>query len=79
MKHNGFNWLRRVLSIALCAAALAPMVTTRAAEPQSCDRVRMAGPGWADIDATNAISGIVLKALGYQQSVENLSVPITYE
>jgi glycine betaine/proline transport system substrate-binding protein len=50
-----------------------------AAEPDSCKEVRMADPGWTDIDATNATAGIVLKALGYQQNVSNLSVPITYE
>lgn len=38
----------------------------------------MASPGWSDIDATNAMSGVVLKALGYQAKVEQLSVPITY-
>ncbi len=30
-------------------------------------------------DATNAMSGILLKALGYKQNVANLSVPITYQ
>lgn len=39
----------------------------------------MAAPGWTDIDATNAVAGVVLKALGYRQNVANLSVPITYE
>ncbi|MFM0051099.1 choline ABC transporter substrate-binding protein [Caballeronia grimmiae] len=50
-----------------------------AADPPSCTQVRMADPGWTDIDATNAMSGIVLKALGYKQDVANLSVPITYQ
>jgi glycine betaine/proline transport system substrate-binding protein len=50
-----------------------------AAEPQSCTQVRMADPGWTDIDATNAMTGVLLKALGYRQSVANLSVPITYQ
>jgi glycine betaine/proline transport system substrate-binding protein len=65
---------------ALFAAALACVASHAfAAEPQSCTQVRMAGPGWTDIDATNAMSGIVLKALGYRQNVANLSVPITYQ
>jgi glycine betaine/proline transport system substrate-binding protein len=42
-------------------------------------QVRMSNPGWTDIDATNAMAGVVLKALGYQQNVSNLSVPITYQ
>jgi glycine betaine/proline transport system substrate-binding protein len=49
-----------------------------AAEPESCKLVRMADPGWTDVTSTNAIAGIVLDALGYQQKVSTLSVPITY-
>ncbi len=63
----------------LSAAAVMPWTATRAAEPSSCMQVRMADPGWTDIDATNAIAGVVLGALGYHQNVANLSVPITYE
>jgi glycine betaine/proline transport system substrate-binding protein len=63
----------------LTAAAVMPCTATHAAEPSSCMQVRMADPGWTDIDATNAIAGIVLSALGYHQKVANLSVPITYE
>lgn len=61
-------------AVLLCAATIAS-----AAEPQACTQVRMAGPGWSDIDATNAMTGVVLKALGYKQNVANLSVPITYQ
>lgn len=61
--------------VLLCAAAN----FASAAEPQSCMQVNMAGPGWTDIDATNAMTGVVLKALGYKQKVANLSVPITYQ
>ncbi|MFM0237888.1 choline ABC transporter substrate-binding protein [Paraburkholderia phytofirmans] len=59
----------------LCASA----TFASAAEPQSCTQVNMAGPGWTDIDATNAMTGVLLKALGYKQNVANLSVPITYQ
>jgi glycine betaine/proline transport system substrate-binding protein len=61
------------------AALCASVGFAVAAEPQSCTRVNMAGPGWSDIDATNAMTGVLLKALGYQQSIANLSVPITYQ
>jgi glycine betaine/proline transport system substrate-binding protein len=65
-----------VTSVALlCAAA----TFASAAEPQSCTQVNMAGPGWTDIDATNAMTGVLLKALGYKQNIANLSVPITYQ
>ena len=71
--------LRAVATLCLAGAAAAVLVPAHAAEPQTCTEVRMADPGWTDIDATNAMAGVVLKALGYRQSVANLSVPITYQ
>jgi glycine betaine/proline transport system substrate-binding protein len=71
--------LHRIAAALLSAAVIAPSAATHAAEPESCMQVRMADPGWTDIDATNAIAGVVLGALGYHQNVANLSVPITYE
>lgn len=53
--------------------------TAWGADPDSCKQVRMTSPGWTDIEATNAMTGIVLGALGYEQSIQNLSVPITYQ
>jgi len=63
-----------VLTALLCATTLHAF----AAEPDACRVVSMADPGWTDIGATNALSGIVLEALGYEQKVLPLSVPITY-
>ncbi|PCE22030.1 glycine/betaine ABC transporter substrate-binding protein [Paraburkholderia acidicola] len=80
-----YTWLLSpLLSLLLAAAgaeigAIATVTPAAAAEPQSCTQVRMADPGWTDIDATNAMAGVLLKALGYQQNVSNLSVPITYQ
>ncbi|VXB34984.1 Glycine/betaine ABC transporter substrate-binding protein [Burkholderia sp. 8Y] len=72
--------MKKVLFHALFHAALGCAASLAfAADPPSCAQVRMADPGWTDIDATNAMSGIVLKALGYRQDVANLSVPITYQ
>lgn len=48
------------------------------AEEQACGTVRLADPGWSDIAATNALTGAVLSALGYQSKVETLAVPIIY-
>lgn len=52
--------------------------TAIGAEPEACKQVRMADPGWTDITATNAVAGVLLGALGYEQKVSSLSVPITY-
>lgn len=69
--------LRGILAaLALVAGAASPAL---AADPASCKTVRMSDPGWADITSTNAMLGVVLDALGYEQKVETLSVPITFE
>lgn len=69
------SWLRATMLLC-CSMSIPPAVL--AAEPASCQTVRMADPGWTDIGATNAVAGIVLEALGYQQKVLSLSVPLTY-
>ncbi len=79
MNRNVYLWSRRFISMTLTATLAAVSLATQAGEPGTCTQVRMADPGWTDIDATNAITGVLLKALGYQQTVANLSVPITYE
>ncbi len=79
MNGSGYSGYRRLIGALLVAAAASASPPMQAAEPGNCTDVRMADPGWTDIDATNAMSGVVLKALGYRQNVANLSVPITYE
>ncbi|MBB3222948.1 glycine betaine ABC transporter substrate-binding protein [Pseudoduganella umbonata] len=69
--------MKRLLALT-ALSALAFGATSHAADAPSCRVVKMADPGWTDIAATNALSGIVLEALGYEQKVLPLSVPITY-
>ena len=70
--------LRRIPWLVLaCVAGMA--LQARAAEPESCRTVRMSDPGWTDITSTNGVAGVILKALGYRQNVDTLSVPITYQ
>ncbi|PSM17333.1 MULTISPECIES: choline ABC transporter substrate-binding protein [Nitratireductor] len=59
------------LSAALSAHA-------QAADPESCKEVRFSDVGWTDITATTAAASVITEALGYQPSVEILSVPVTY-
>lgn len=61
------------LAVPLMPAPLA------AADPESCQTVRMSDPGWTDITSTNGILGTLLTVLGYEQEVSTLSVPITYD
>lgn len=64
--------------VLLVAASLVVGAGAFAAEPEACKQVRMSDPGWTDITATNAVAGVVFDALGYEQKVSSLSVPITY-
>ncbi|UEM03137.1 choline ABC transporter substrate-binding protein [Skermanella rosea] len=66
------------MALAGFLAAL-PVARAEAADPASCKLVRMSDPGWTDITATNAVAGILLKALGYEQKVETVAVPITFQ
>ncbi len=38
----------------------------------------MSTPGWSDLQVTNDVASLLLKALGYQQHLDTLSVAITY-
>ncbi|MDR7375508.1 glycine betaine/proline transport system substrate-binding protein [Rhodoferax ferrireducens] len=71
---------KRVLlaSASVVVGALLVGQNAISAEPEACKQVRMADPGWTDITATNAVAGVLLGALGYEQKVSSLSVPITY-
>lgn len=65
-----------VSALAISAAA---SESATAAEPASCQTVRMADPGWTDITATNAVAGALLGAMGYQQKIETVAVPIIFQ
>lgn len=69
----------RRLSWLVLACVAGFVLQARAAEPAACRTVRMSDPGWTDITSTNGVAGVLLKALGYRQDVDTLSVPITYQ
>jgi glycine betaine/proline transport system substrate-binding protein len=65
--------------LALATLALLPGAGAASPEAPACQTVRLASPGWADIDATNALAVTLLRALGYRPTVQTLSVPLTYQ
>ena len=67
---------RLILLSSLSCSLLAGSV--HAAEPASCETVRMSDVGWTDITATTATASVLLEALGYKPKVQVLSVPVTY-
>ncbi|WP_417412762.1 choline ABC transporter substrate-binding protein [Hoeflea sp.] len=69
----------RNMTLAFAAILLAGTATVQAADAESCKTVRFADVGWTDIQATTAVAGVVLDALGYEQDVQVLSVPVTYQ
>lgn len=70
---------RRALAWLIPVAAFLAAAGARAGDPESCRVVRMSDPGWSDIAATNAVAGVLLGALGYDQHVDLLSVPVTFQ
>ncbi|MGI9307404.1 MAG: choline ABC transporter substrate-binding protein [Gammaproteobacteria bacterium] len=61
----------KILMLAVAAAVF----PARAAD---CGTVRFSDVGWTDITATTAATSLVLEGLGYETSVQVLSVPVTY-
>jgi glycine betaine/proline transport system substrate-binding protein len=49
-----------------------------AADPETCRAVRLSDIGWTDIQATTAMTSIVLEGLGYEPKTSLLSIPVTY-
>ncbi|MBE0402242.1 choline ABC transporter substrate-binding protein [Halomonas citrativorans] len=69
--------MKRVQVVGLSAfmlGAAMPMM----AQADECSRVRFAEVGWTDITATTALASEVLEALGYEPTVDTVSVPIAY-
>ena len=64
----------------ITAGALAALLASSAlaADPESCATVRFSDVGWSDITATTAVATTILEALGYETSIDVLSVPVTY-
>jgi len=72
--------MRKISGMMLLAMAAGGFsVSSVAADAPRCATITQSDPGWTDIAATNALSGVVLNALGYQQKVQNLSVALAFQ
>ena len=69
--------MRTTTALALVLAATAGSVW--AADPEACKTIRLFDPGWTDINSTNAVTTIILEALGYDPNVSTLSVAVGFE
>jgi glycine betaine/proline transport system substrate-binding protein len=63
------------LLLTLAAAFLAQPA---AAEPASCQSVRLSDIGWTDVTAMTALTAVLLEQQGYNPQITVLSVPVTY-
>jgi glycine betaine/proline transport system substrate-binding protein len=64
--------------IAALVGVLAATAPAWAADPPACATVRLADIGWVDVSATTALTGRILKDLGYTPQIVPASVPETY-
>jgi glycine betaine/proline transport system substrate-binding protein len=66
------------ISTALAVSVMTLGSLAAQAADTNCSTVKMADPGWSDIAATNAITGLLLDGMGYKARVDTLAVPIAY-
>jgi glycine betaine/proline transport system substrate-binding protein len=63
-----------------CLVAFTALATPAfAADPESCQTVRLAEPGWNDLAFTTGIGVTILKALGYQPDSKILGLDVIYQ
>lgn len=71
--------LAGMLCFALSRAVDAQTETVpSAAEPASCQTVRLSDVGWTDVTSTTAVFASLVRQLGYQPQITVLSVPVTF-
>lgn len=56
----------KMIKNSVCAALMLASSTLWAAEPSSCNNVRLGAVNWTDVVATSAISQVLLESLGYE-------------
>lgn len=70
------NKIKTIVGAGLLSLTLAQGAWAQ--EPQSCQQVRFAEIGWADISATTGVAMTLVEGLGYQPKKVMASVPIAF-
>jgi glycine betaine/proline transport system substrate-binding protein len=73
-----FNGMRTLPALLLALLFLPSAQLLDAAEPVSCQEVRLPDIGWTDVTATTALTAALLEQKGYRPRITVLSVPVTY-
>ncbi|MBI3899411.1 MAG: choline ABC transporter substrate-binding protein [Gammaproteobacteria bacterium] len=71
--------LRRVITIVGLVACVFSITAVSAAEPAECRRVNFADVDWTDIQATTALTSVVLEGLGYKPKRVTVAVPKVFD
>ena len=72
------SMLVALLASMIHATAARAQAQPAAADPASCQVVRLSDVGWADVTSTTALFAGLLEQLGYHPTITVLSVPVTY-
>src|SRR2546423_9923201 len=67
-----------MMTLAFAAGLCATAGMATAGDSESCKKVRLSDVGWTDITATTAMTAAMLQAMGYDSTIQQLSVPVTY-
>jgi len=73
-----FNRFLALISALAAAFVALPAAAAAAAEPPSCQSVRLSDIGWTDVTAMTALTSVLLQQQGYTPQITVLSVPVTY-
>jgi glycine betaine/proline transport system substrate-binding protein len=65
-------------SLVIGAGVVLAAGAATAGDSESCKKVRLSDVGWTDITATTAMTAAMLQAMGYDSTIQQLSVPVTY-
>ena len=73
------NFIAKKLgALALASSLFGLAATAQAADPASCQTVKMSDIGWTDVTAVTALTGAMLDAMGYKGDIKQLAVPVTF-
>lgn len=70
--------LRVCLLAAMLIAPFSSAAPANAGEPESCQSVRMAQPGWNDLLLTHSVASVLLEGLGYETESSLLGLNIIF-
>ena len=73
------NTITKMLgALAVASSLFGLTAAAQAADPASCQTVKMSDIGWTDVTAVTALTGAMLDQMGYKGDIKQLAVPVTF-